>query len=206
MTAAPAVDPGGLPADRHGRILDAAERCLVRNGFDRTTMQDIARQAAMSPANLYRYFGSKEALVVGLVEREHLRGAALVERLGREGDGRAAVLGVIDAYFGRISRDHAILRLGIWSEATRNPAIAALVARTEEDGRAWFVGALSRLFGPAGRDPAAFHAELAVALKGIVVSKAVLPEYDPAPAVARLRAALDTGPSGWHAASPETGS
>ncbi len=200
-----AASPGGLPSDRHTRILDAAEVCLVRHGFDRTTMQDIARESAMSPANLYRYFGSKEALVVGLVEREHRRGIALVERLLREGDERAAVLGVIDEYFGRISRDRAILRLGIWSEATRNPAIAALVARTEEDSRRWFLGALSRLDGSAGDDGATLYGRLAAMMKGIIVSRAILPDYDPTPMVDHLRAAIGTGPPHRRPAGPGAG-
>jgi AcrR family transcriptional regulator len=56
--------------ERHARILDAAERCFVRSGFHRTTMQDIAAEAKMSPGNLYRYFQSKDALVAGITERD----------------------------------------------------------------------------------------------------------------------------------------
>ena len=55
LTSTPA---GEAPADfghdggagRRARILDAAERCFVRAGFHRTTMQDVAAEAAMSPA------------------------------------------------------------------------------------------------------------------------------------------------------------
>src|ERR671921_2087458 len=59
--------------DRQGRILDAAERCFVRSGFHRTTMQDVAAEAGMSPGNLYRYFPSKDAIVAGLSERDRAR-------------------------------------------------------------------------------------------------------------------------------------
>ncbi len=41
-------------SDRHTRILDAAERCFARAGIHRTTMQDVASEAGMSPGNLYR--------------------------------------------------------------------------------------------------------------------------------------------------------
>src|SRR5215218_1785482 len=58
--------------DRRSRILDAAERCFVRSGFHRTTMQDVAAEAGMSPGNLYRYFPSKDALVAGLCERDRV--------------------------------------------------------------------------------------------------------------------------------------
>ena len=53
-------------ADTKTRILDAAERCFVRSGFHRTTMQDVAAEASMSPGNLYRYFASKDAIIIGI--------------------------------------------------------------------------------------------------------------------------------------------
>src|SRR5919206_2725488 len=59
-------------ADRRAQILDAAERSFCRSGFHRTTMQDIAAEAGMSPGNLYRYFPSKDALVAGLCERDRV--------------------------------------------------------------------------------------------------------------------------------------
>ena len=62
--------PDTLVIDRRSRILDAAERCFVRSGFHRTTMQDVAAEAGMSPGNLYRYFPSKDAIVIGLTERD----------------------------------------------------------------------------------------------------------------------------------------
>src|ERR671912_2252537 len=65
-------NPDGAP-DRRARILDAAEHCFVRSGFHRTTMQDVAAEAGMSPGNLYRYFPSKDAIVAGLSERDRSR-------------------------------------------------------------------------------------------------------------------------------------
>src|ERR671927_571915 len=59
-------------ADRRAQILDAAERSFCRSGFHRTTMQDVAAEAGMSPGNLYRYFPSKDALVAGLCERDRV--------------------------------------------------------------------------------------------------------------------------------------
>ena len=59
--------------ERRFRILDAAERCFVRSGFHRTTMQDVAAEAGMSPGNIYRYFRSKDAMAVGLAERDRAR-------------------------------------------------------------------------------------------------------------------------------------
>src|SRR5918995_5580677 len=57
-------------SERRTQILNAAERSFCRSGFHRTTMQDVAAEAGMSPGNLYRYFPSKDALVAGLCERD----------------------------------------------------------------------------------------------------------------------------------------
>jgi TetR/AcrR family transcriptional regulator, repressor for uid operon len=113
--------------DRHTHILNAAERSFVRAGFHRTTMQDVAAEAGMSPGNLYRYFPSKDALVAGLCERD--RG----QLAGEFAEVRDAGANFMEA-FKELGRRHfenaesgkAKLCLEIWAEATRNPAIAAL--------------------------------------------------------------------------------
>src|SRR4051794_33106666 len=76
--------------DRRARILDAAERCFVRTGFHRATMQEIATEAGMSPGNLYRYFPSKDAMVEGLAGRDRADIARDFERFG-DGDDFMAV-------------------------------------------------------------------------------------------------------------------
>ncbi|MCX6511937.1 MAG: TetR/AcrR family transcriptional regulator [Actinobacteria bacterium] len=45
-------------------ITDAGYRCIARWGVSRSTMSDLAREAGMSRATLYRYFpGGREALI-----------------------------------------------------------------------------------------------------------------------------------------------
>lgn len=46
-----------------GSILAAAERLFAEKGTDRTTMDDIAREAEYSKATLYVYFQSKEEII-----------------------------------------------------------------------------------------------------------------------------------------------
>jgi len=47
----------------HETILNVAEKRLLRFGFHKTTMAEIADDAGMSAANLYRYFGSKNDII-----------------------------------------------------------------------------------------------------------------------------------------------
>ncbi|GJD32557.1 HTH-type transcriptional regulator BetI [Methylobacterium adhaesivum] len=190
------IDARSGQAARREHILDAAEACFVRNGFHRTTMQDLAREAAMSPGNFYRYFESKEALILGWAERERVRGALLVESLERAGDRRAAFLGVITQYFAAITRDAAVLRLDIWSETTRNPAIAAMTERAEAEARGWFIDTIAALSTDPDCDPAAVYAVLDPLMKGLVVGRALVPDFDTPAAVATLRAFIEAGLAG----------
>jgi AcrR family transcriptional regulator len=49
--------------ERRTRILDAALRCFERDGFQAATMQDIFREAALSPGAVYTYFFGKDEIV-----------------------------------------------------------------------------------------------------------------------------------------------
>lgn len=52
------------------RILDAAFHAVATHGLSRVTMDDVARLAGLARQTVYRYFPSKDALIVALVERE----------------------------------------------------------------------------------------------------------------------------------------
>src|SRR5216110_2795631 len=49
--------------DTRARIMDTAEALFRRLGFAKTTVADIASELKMSPANVYRFFPSKNAIV-----------------------------------------------------------------------------------------------------------------------------------------------
>src|SRR3990170_9149171 len=52
------------------RILEAAQACFVRSGFQGASMQQICAEVGMSPGALYRYFPSKEAIVEAICEAD----------------------------------------------------------------------------------------------------------------------------------------
>lgn len=49
------------------RIEQAALRCFAQDGYDGTSMAQISAAAGTAPANVYRYFSSKQALFDALV-------------------------------------------------------------------------------------------------------------------------------------------
>ncbi|WP_459549821.1 TetR/AcrR family transcriptional regulator [Nocardia sp. X0981] len=51
---------------RRRQILDAARACFVRKGFHQTSMQDVFAESGLSAGAVYRYFKSKDELVIAL--------------------------------------------------------------------------------------------------------------------------------------------
>ena len=46
------------------RVLEACYACIARHGLDRTTVEDVAREAGLSRATIYRAFpGGRDDLV-----------------------------------------------------------------------------------------------------------------------------------------------
>jgi AcrR family transcriptional regulator len=58
----------GAELDR--RIVDAALACYSRFGVRKSTLEDIAREAGVSRATIYRYFPSKDALLRVVISQE----------------------------------------------------------------------------------------------------------------------------------------
>src|SRR5215510_788864 len=56
------------PDDTRGRIVETAETLFRRLGYAKTTVADIAAELRMSPANVYRFFPSKTAIVQAICQ------------------------------------------------------------------------------------------------------------------------------------------
>ncbi len=57
------------PEDTRERIVEVAEALFRRLGFAKTAVADIAAELRMSPANVYRFFSSKNAIVEAICQR-----------------------------------------------------------------------------------------------------------------------------------------
>ena len=57
------------PDDTRERIMQTAEVLFRRLGFAKTAVADIAAELKMSPANVYRFFPSKSAIVEAICKR-----------------------------------------------------------------------------------------------------------------------------------------
>src|SRR3954471_22731131 len=66
----PKVSEAHLAA-RRDQILAAAARCFARDGFHRTSMQDIVRESGISAGLVYRYFAGKDDVIAAIVTEWH---------------------------------------------------------------------------------------------------------------------------------------
>jgi AcrR family transcriptional regulator len=111
---------------RREHILDAAEACFARTGFHRTTMQDICKEALISPGALYVYFASKEDLIAGIVERDRAEFAEHFAELSSAPDVMKSLSELGQHYFVDEPAHKRSMCLEIGLESTRNPKVGEI--------------------------------------------------------------------------------
>ena len=65
--ALPAAAQSPAAQERARQIIDAASAVMSRQGYDQTSMKDIAAEAGVAQGLIHYYFGSKEDLLVAVV-------------------------------------------------------------------------------------------------------------------------------------------
>ncbi len=93
------------------RLLDATERCLRRSGIRRTTVSEIAQEAGVSRAWLYRHFPDKASLVVATLSRTDERFWAEAHARVSSADGLAAQVAAAVAFVHEQEPGALLLRL-----------------------------------------------------------------------------------------------
>jgi AcrR family transcriptional regulator len=70
-------------ADNRTRLLAAAEKVTYRNGFGKTALADIAKEARVPVGNIYYYFKTKDEIGDAIVERRVSRFRRLLDELDK---------------------------------------------------------------------------------------------------------------------------
>ena len=126
----PKVSQAHLDA-RRTQIVDAAIACFARDGFHRATMQDICREAQLSPGALYHYFSGKDEIVEAIAAERHYRESGFMELAEAAGGGVAGLRALGRAFFRSLAdpdeRQRRRLGVQVWAEAIRNPAIHDII-------------------------------------------------------------------------------
>jgi AcrR family transcriptional regulator len=80
LTASLASVQSGKTDATRDQVLDAALGLFIEFGLRRTTMEDVAHQAGIGRATIYRRFGDKHQLVQAVILRECQQQLALIEQ------------------------------------------------------------------------------------------------------------------------------
>ena len=181
----PRVGDGYLESRRR-QIMEAAVACFAREGFHRTTMQDIVAETGLSAGAIYRYFPAKEDIVAAIAAEHHAREAAVL-------DGAKAATGP-----GEVLRDLARVSLGrladpreqewrrvtiqLWGEALRDERVMRIVRSGLDEPIGILAGLIRRGQSdgsvPAGVDPDSVARVCAAIFQGLVLQQAWDPEVD----------------------------
>lgn len=153
-------------------ILSAARRVFSCEGLAAATMEQVAAEAGVGVATVYRHFGDKEGLVQAFIDKMTPRTAVRELVMHPSDDVRADLEKIVDATLKFFHENRDVLRLVFMGSETERRYLDGLRARSDSS--------LSRLTDyfaaqhQAGRLAATATAEeLALGLIGIMVAFAV---------------------------------
>jgi AcrR family transcriptional regulator len=192
---------------RRRQILSAALRCFARQGFHRTTMQDIFREADLSPGAVYTYFKGKDELIVAIIgvmmsfaaETAHVFSEPLPEgRLRRPGEALTEMIQRFQDFELGTVEERARIFPHLVGEQQRNPQLNAAVRGGLERLREGFEG-LARAAQERGEldpalDPEQFSRLPLSLMQGLLIQLGVFGDDLDIDAYARAATALIDGP------------
>ena len=113
---------------RRDQILSAARRCFLRNGFHATSMQDLFAESGLSSGAVYRYFASKDDMIIAIAEENMRDVVAMIHDVAGSQPGRpvgTVLADIVKMLQAKDTEDGlAGLALLAWSESLRNPVLA----------------------------------------------------------------------------------
>lgn len=126
----PRVSEAHLAARRQ-QILDAAVRCFVRNGFHQTSMQDVIKEADLSVGAFYRYFKSKNELIMAITSTKIGEITGILDHLLTL-DPVPPIPVFLDEVINQVETTltadrTVVIAVQVWGEATHDEEVAAVV-------------------------------------------------------------------------------
>ena len=116
--------------DKQRRIRDAMVRLILREGIDGASVSKIAREAGVSPATIYVYYDSKEAMLSEVFrDCAHQSYRYLTERLSPDMSAGAAIEAVVRGYYD-FSTEHEDV-FSFVEQCSRCPTLASQVCEQD---------------------------------------------------------------------------
>jgi AcrR family transcriptional regulator len=150
---------------RRARAVAAAREIAAEGGYDALTMHELARRSGVSRATLYRYFTSKDQLLVevSLQFNEELR--ADLERHPPDGGSVADRLTeVFSRVLGAVAREPRLMAAMLRALFADDPVVRELAPEVRRAGSAFVDAGLRGVEDPRGDDLARVLGPLSLAM------------------------------------------
>ena len=162
------ADPERI-AQKREQIAVEAGRLFAAQGYDRTSVAEVAKAVGTSPASVFYYFEDKASLFRAVFERDLPAAEALIARHVEAPDPVTAILDVLDA----LARDAADpsasgMLIELLRRAGDDPELLAVVGRTANVLREGLAALISRGITEGAIDPDLDATETAAWLQAIV--------------------------------------
>ncbi len=140
-------------------VLDAAERVMARHGYEAATVARVVEEAGIPMSSVYHYFGSKEGILLAVMERgAHRFFADLPATEGRDRRPAAQLARVVSGAARTLERHPHFLRLLIVVAAQPLAAadgkVQAVVGRVRGQALARLRAEIALAFGDEPHSPA----------------------------------------------------
>jgi AcrR family transcriptional regulator len=149
-------DRGARRAETRGRLLQAAARVYAQRGFGGATLDEVAAEAGFTKGAVYSQFGSKENLLLALME-EHLarQVAEQIELFDRERTTWERPLAGSARWMERLEEDPDAFRLFVelWTYAQRDERLRRRLASGLDALRTTFARFAAASAADAGLEP-----------------------------------------------------
>lgn len=151
------VTPNRRGARSRELVLDAAERVMAEHGFEAATLARVVAEAGIPMSSVYHYFGSKDGILLAVMERGAGRFFADLPDLERRpGRPLQHLARVVSGAIGALERHPDFLRLligfAVQPPAAGDGEIQAVMGRIREQALGLLRAQIAAAFGD---DPAA---------------------------------------------------
>lgn len=137
---------GGKAAQRREKIIEAARKLFIENGFHATGVAQIAKESGIAVGQLYRDFASKEDIIAAIAAQDtnEVLNSDDVERSVADRD-ESALWRWLEEFFKPDPECPSVLIADIVVEASRNPKVAGIFGSCHDRVRARLLAVLEVL-------------------------------------------------------------
>lgn len=185
-------------ATRREQILDAAMRCVAREGFHKTSMAHVIRESGLSAGAVYGYFRSKEEIIGAVADRAmDIVGPAIEKAISQSPAPRPTeIIHLVTHAIVRQTEEAEVditrVAVSAWAEAARDEAVRATAAEKIGGFRSLYADVLRRGQEAGDVDPAvdAEHAAQALFafMPGFMLQRLIFDDITPETYVEGIKA------------------